>query len=117
MRKRSQDRFQTVFERVTDGYVALDRDWNYTYVNAGAGKLLGRDPDDLIGRNLWTEFPESAELPFARAYREAMETQEPVFLEEYYPPFGRWFENRIFPSPDGLTIFVRDITLRKDIER
>jgi diguanylate cyclase (GGDEF)-like protein/PAS domain S-box-containing protein len=116
MRKPSHDRFQTVFERVTDGYVALDPGWRYTYVNAGAGKLLGRDPDELIGRILWDEFPESRDLPFGHACRRAMETQEANFIEEYYPPFQRWFESRLYPSPQGLTIFFRDISKRKEIE-
>ena len=113
----SQEQFHTVFERITDAYVALDRDWNYTYVNARAGELLGRAPEDLVGRSVWTEFPEASELGFARGYRRAMETQQPVFLEEYYPPFGRWFENRIYPSPQGLTIYFVDITERKLIEQ
>ncbi|MGH8029295.1 MAG: PAS domain-containing protein, partial [Arenimonas sp.] len=67
-----------VFDRITDAYVALDREWRYTYVNARAGELLLREPGELVGRHIWTEFPEGADLPFARAYRQAMETQRPV---------------------------------------
>jgi len=102
-----------VFDRITDAYVALDRDWHYTFVNQKAGQLLGRDPGELIGRHIWTEFPDGEDQAFAEAYRRALQTQQPVFLEEYYPPFGRWFENRIYPSPDGLTIYFHDITERK----
>ena len=87
--------FHQVFDRITDAYVALDRDWHYTFVNQKAGQLLGRDPGELIGRHIWTEFPDGDDQEFGRAYRRAMQTQQPVFLEEYYPPFGRWFENRI----------------------
>src|SRR5680860_1660458 len=45
------------FDRLSDGCIALDRDWRYTYVNAAAGQLLGREPEVLIGRHVWTEFP------------------------------------------------------------
>jgi PAS domain S-box-containing protein len=115
---RHDEHLHQVFDRITDAYVALDRDWHYTFVNAKAGELLGRAPDALVGRHLWTEFPDGVGQPFQRAYQQAMDTQQPVFLEEYYPPFGRWFENRIYPSPDGLTIYFHDITGRKrDEER
>jgi diguanylate cyclase (GGDEF)-like protein/PAS domain S-box-containing protein len=116
-RDTSQDSFTAFFDRIPDAYVALDRDWRYTYVNQRAAALLGRSPHELIGKVIWDAFPESAELPFARAYRDAMATQQPVFIEEYYPPLQRWFENRIFPSPQGLTIYFHDISQRKETER
>jgi PAS domain S-box-containing protein len=106
-----------VFDRITDAYVALDRDWRYTYVNARAGQLLLRDPAQLIGRHIWTEFPEGADLPFAHAYRRAMATQRPEFLEDFFPVLGRWFENRVYPSPEGLTVYLNDITERREQEQ
>jgi hypothetical protein len=37
-------------------------------------------------------------------------------MEEYYRTFDMWFENHIYPSTDGLSIFFRDITARKTVE-
>jgi diguanylate cyclase (GGDEF)-like protein/PAS domain S-box-containing protein len=105
-----------VFERISDAYVALDRDWRYTFVNAKAGLLLLRDPADLVGREIWAEFPKAVDLPFAHAYRRAMATQEPVFIEDYFPILDRWFENRIYPSPEGLTVYLHDISERRGAE-
>ena len=34
-----------IFERVTDGFIALDKNFCYTYMNKKAGKLTHRDPD------------------------------------------------------------------------
>ncbi len=105
-----------VLDRISDGVVALDRDWIYTYVNSQAGKLLGRAPAQLVGKHIGTEFPDGLGQKFNLAYERAMATGEPIFLEEYYPPFKRWFENRIYPSADGLTIYFRDVTARKQAE-
>ncbi len=105
-----------VLERVSDGFVALDTNWRYTHVNDRAGELFGRDPASLIGKHIWTEFPDGVGQPFHLAYERTMKTQVAEHLEEYYPPFGRWFENRIYPSPDGLSIFFHDITDRKRAE-
>lgn len=102
-----------VFERVTDAFVALDKDWRYTYVNARAGEIFGRRPSDLIGKHIWTEFPEGVGQPFHRAYERAMAEQKPVCFEDYYPPYDRWFENIVYPSSDGVSIYFHDITDRK----
>src|SRR3989304_5956272 len=94
-----------ILERISDGFVAFDADMNYTYVNARGGELLGRNPADLIGKNYWTENPEAKGSTFANAYARALKEQTPLEIEDYYQPFERWFENRIFPSKDGLSIF------------
>ena len=115
-RKRAETERQQVFERITDAFVALDKNWRYTYLNAKAGQLFGRRPEDLVGKHIWTEFPEGVGQKFHLAYERAMTDQQPVFLEEYYPPYDRWFENRIYPSREGLTIYFHDITGRKKDE-
>ncbi len=109
--------FHQVFERITDAYVALDRDWRYTYVNAKACQLFGRRAEDLIGRHIWTEFPEGLGQPFHQAYELAMAEQRQLQIEAFYPPYQRWFENRIYPSADGLTIYFIDITERRQAEQ
>lgn len=101
-----------IFERVTDAYVALDRMWCYTYVNSAAAKLLGRNRGELIGKNIWTEFPESIDHPFRRACEQAMAEQRSIEMEAYYAPCACWFESRIHPSPDGITICFHDVTER-----
>lgn len=113
----ARDRLRDVLERVEDGFVALDRDGIYTHLNAQAARMLGRErPQDLIGRHIWTEYPEGVGQPFHEAYERAMATQQPVVLEQHYAPWQRWFENRVFPSPDGLTIFFTDVSVRRRAE-
>jgi len=105
-----------ILEGVSDACVVLDRDWNYVYLNSRAGELFGRDPTQLVGKNIWKEFPEGVDQDFYRAYHRAAQTQRFEQLEAWYPPWERWFENRIYPSPDGLVIFFQDITERKRAE-
>ncbi|MGA9342224.1 MAG: EAL domain-containing protein [Rhodanobacteraceae bacterium] len=105
------------YRRVTDACVALDADWRYTFANARAGQLLKRDPQDLIGKRIWSEFPKAADDPFRVACEKAMESQQSVILDDYFAPLDRWYENRIHPSPDGLTIYFLDATARKRAEQ
>ena len=105
-----------IFERITDAFVALDNDFCYTYMNKKAGEVFDRVPADMIGKHVWSEFPEGVGQPFYHAYYRALKEQQYIHLEEYYPPYKRWFENHIYPSPEGLSIFFRDITASKQIE-
>lgn len=106
-----------ILERISEAFVSLDKNWCYTYMNKKAGEIFNRDPAKMIGRHIWTEFPDGIGQPFHQAYEKAMVEQKYIFLEEYYPPYDKWFENHIYPSPEGLSIFFMDITQRKKTER
>lgn len=107
---------ETTLHNISDGFVSLDTNWCYTYVNKKGAEFLGKSPESLIGKHIWTEFPEGVGLPFYKAYYKAVETQKTIYFEEYYEPFDRWFENRIYPSSDGLTIYFTDITAKRKAE-
>ncbi|HLO30415.1 MAG TPA: HD domain-containing phosphohydrolase [Anaerolineales bacterium] len=113
---RDTEKIAHFLERISDGFVAFDTKMNYVYVNRRGGELLGRRPEDLIGKNYWEEYPEAVGTPFANAYVRALETQSPVEFEDYYEPWDRWFENRIYPDQYGLSIFFSDVTKRKHAE-
>jgi PAS domain S-box-containing protein len=102
-----------ILETVTDAFVALDNNWFYTYVNQRAGQIFNRRPEDLIGENIWEEFPEGVGQTCYHAYHKALAEQQVIEIEEYYPQWERWLENRIYPSKEGLSIFIQDITRRK----
>jgi PAS domain S-box-containing protein len=110
----SENNYRSLIERVSDGFIALDNNWVYTYLNEKAGELLSVNPKALVGKNIWTQFPETIDQPFYHAYFRAMKMQEYQYLEEYYPPSDKWFENHIYPSKNGLTVFFKDVT---DIKR
>lgn len=115
--KHSEENYRTIMERVSDAFVAIDKNWCYTYVNKQAGEIMNREPGSLIGRYIWKEFPDAIGLPIYNAYHKAMDTQRYLHIEEHYAPFDVWLENHIYPSPEGLSIFFRNITKRKIAER
>lgn len=112
----SENNFSTTLARISDAFVSLDTNWRYTYMNQKAGELFDRDPKKMVGKNIRTEFPEGIGQPFQIAYEKAMREQKYVQIEEYYPPYNKWFENNIYPSPSGLSIYFKDITEKKQAE-
>jgi PAS domain-containing protein len=94
-----------IIEKINEGFVALDAQMNYLYINRRGSELLKRKPEDMIGKNYWEEYPEDKDTSFGKAYRKALETQAIIYLEDYYASRDLWFENRIYPSENGLSIF------------
>ena len=107
-----------VLDSVTDSVQVIDRNWRVVYMNKAARRTLrdqGMDPDKVIGCHFWDElYPEGRGSPLQRAYMHAMETREVTELENFYPPWRRWFWVRAFPvESDGIAIYFHDITDRK----
>jgi len=109
-REAAVERLENTLERIGDAFFALDDDWRFTYVNEKAAGLLNRPADELLGTNVWEEFPDAIGETYESNYRRAMETQEPVSFEEHYEPLDLWTEVTAYPSPDGLSVFFSDVT-------
>jgi PAS domain S-box-containing protein len=105
-----------VFERVSDGFLSLDTNWIFTYVNSRAEQILNQPKGYLLGKNIW-EYHTTATPAFYKACREAMEKQRYQHLESIYKPSHRHFEVHIYPSANGLSVYFTDITERKDAEQ
>lgn len=106
----------SIFDRITDGFIALDKNFCYTYANKRIGELTGRESGSLLGKNVWAEFPDAIGSNTYKAFVKALTEQCYVTNTDYFEPFDLWQENHIYPSPDGLSIFIHDITQRKKAE-
>lgn len=103
-------------EQLESGFVALDADDRYTYVNAAAALLLGRTPDELLGRRVFDVFPEVGGSPMQGAMHRARATGRMARVQDYSQALDRWFEVRVHPHAGGLRVFFDDITARVRLE-
>jgi PAS domain S-box-containing protein len=108
-----QRRQATVLEAIADGFVTLDREWRYGYVNRVAAQLLGQPAEALIGRVLWDVHPGHDDAPFADVLRDAMTRGVHATGETYSNSIGRWIEYRVYPTDDGLSLVFRDVDERR----
>ena len=105
---------EDVLERIDDPFFALDEEWRFTYLNERAVEVLDVDRDHVLGGSVWDHFEPAVRTTFQREYERAMETQESVSFEEYYPPLETWFEVDAYPTESGLSVYFRDITDRRE---
>lgn len=105
-----------VFESMADGFIALDNEWRFTYVNGRAEYLLHRKRSELIGQNIWEVLPDVVDSVFYHQFQKAMNDRESVSFEEYYAPNDMWASVHAIPSANGLTIYISNITSQKQAE-
>ena len=105
-----------ILESIGDAFFNVNKDWVLTYLNKETEKVLGRKRDTLIGKNLWDEYPDAIQTDFYRQYHRAMETQQNLTFEEFYPALNVWLEVTVYPSINGLSVYFKNITLKKEAD-
>lgn len=116
LREAHQQTFD-IFETISDGFVAVDDQWCYTYVNRRAAQMLGRPKEELLGRVMWEVYPKAVESIYYQKCQEARASQTPSQFEYFYPVQKIWLDVHIYPAKAGLAMYFNDITERKQIEQ
>ncbi|MEN3974894.1 ATP-binding protein [Emcibacter sp. SYSU 3D8] len=115
--EQARDEIARIFSTMSDGLYHLDMDWRYTRVNRAAEEMFTIKEADVLGKSMWEVFPELVDSDVHAKFRQARETGEHATLENYYEPIDRYHLVRLFPGPDGMTVYVSDITDRRRAEQ
>ena len=115
--RESNRKVNNILESITDLYYQLDREWRFTDINRQTLNLFEKTRDELLGQVIWEVFPKALESDLYPNFHKAIETMAPVHFElaSKIAP-GKWFEAHAYPSKDGLTVYLRNITERKQSE-
>ena len=112
----AREQAKVILESISDAFYAVDKEWRFTYVNGKAEELWGRSREELLGKNVWEEFPESVDADSYRQIRRAMEEDITTEFETVLPARGAWLEGRAYPSREGLSVYFRDVTAQRRAE-
>ncbi|HEY9805533.1 MAG TPA: response regulator, partial [Candidatus Obscuribacterales bacterium] len=109
-------RLESVLSGIKDQFIVLDREWRYTFVNEQVLEVTGKSQEELLGKVVWDIFPDVLGSLFETEVHRAVTEQTVSRFELFYPQYQRWFENRVYPFAEGVTIFVTDVSDRKRAE-
>ncbi|HXG67219.1 MAG TPA: PAS domain S-box protein [Blastocatellia bacterium] len=115
--RKAHARLKTTLESITDAFYTLDRQWRYTYINPQAERHFGQPNEVRLGRVVWELFPAAVGSVFYEQFHKAVAEGAPAHFEAVSPVTGKWIETHAYPSAEGLAVYFRDITGRKEAER
>jgi PAS domain S-box-containing protein len=104
-----------VLRHLPDGFYVLDEKWRFAYANPAVLASLDTEVPGLLGEVIWELFPD-----FDREAREALETARAecsVCRVTARSGSGVWREWTAFPVNEGVAVFSRDITERRQFEQ
>jgi PAS domain S-box-containing protein len=110
-------RLHQVLESITESFFSVDKECNLTYLNHEAGRLLGLQPEVALGKNLWELYPEAFGGFYHQKYQQALDTGLTLQFETYSNRLNSWFEVKVYPFEEGVSVFFNDITPRVESDR
>lgn len=116
--------FETITKHTLDILIIVDQNQIVKYVTPSFESILGYSSEEFIGKNAFEPvFPEDRDRLMA-SHMETVKTKQPK-VDEYrvFHKNGelKYLESRVMPVPNDpdhlVVVSVRDITLRKQMER
>ena len=121
----SEERFRSLVQNASDIAILFDRDATVLYASPSMKRVLGYEPEMLVGNSRWSFIhPEDAEFVIA-AWEASVASTEPAAPIEYRVKHAdgtwRWVEGVVGnllddPAVQGIVLNIRDVTERKSAE-
>jgi hypothetical protein len=105
---------------MSEGYLALDDEWRIVeFDETGRDAVLAvGDVDseaDIVGRRIWDLVENSEESIYYDRFQEAVREGTPVEFRARYPEIGEWYDVRVYPDDDRVSVFFSSIA--DDVQR
>ena len=108
---------EVTLNRINDGVISLDKDWNYLFINDAAAVHFPDGREDALGKNILEVDPDIINSSLWEMAKKAVETMSEREFTTFNETLNRWYSVKIYPSENGITVFYRDITNEKKIEQ
>lgn len=111
----TEQALEKIFDRISDAYCVLDREFHIRSVNAATERILGLSRTAMVGRSHWEVFPASVDAPIGAALRRVVEERTEVHLTHHYVGEGYdlHLEVDAYPTEEGgVALFWRNVTDR-----
>lgn len=106
----------TILESIGDGFCAINQHGKITYWNKQAEEIFNLPRQQVENRDADAVLAEALQLPDSSAYKKAFQSTEKKSIEYHNALTNQWFDLVIYPSGNGNSVFIRDISNRKKTE-
>lgn len=124
--ERTERRYHRLIEEANDVITILDGNGQFEYITPGSRRILGYDPDDLIGENGFDYIhPDDVEHAMELFFEMVEEPElRPTTEFRFERPDGSWMWVEVTgrnlmddPVIDGIVVYARNVTERKESQR
>ncbi|MGZ4160886.1 MAG: ATP-binding protein, partial [Neobacillus sp.] len=113
----ANEKNMNVIESITDGFIALNKEWRFIYLNKYLNLPLKKTPQDVLDKNIWEVFPKAVDTVLYKEFHKAMVERIPVHFEIQSVYSDDWYEIVAYPYDDGICSLIKDITKKKQYEK
>lgn len=106
----------SILESITDAFFATDKNWIVSYWNSSAEKMLGKPKEGVLGHNLWEVYADVIGTSFHTHLNRAQIELRPQHFETRYGTNNNWYDVSIYPSENGISVYLKNIDQRKSSE-
>ncbi|GHI01137.1 GAF domain-containing sensor histidine kinase [Neobacillus kokaensis] len=113
----ANEKVTSVIESITDGFFALNKEWEFIYINKHQYLPQGKAAIDVLGKKIWEVFPEARDTVMHKEFCRAMVERIPVQFEIAAPSDDYFHEVVAYPFDEGICCLFKDITEKKKYEK
>ncbi|RZJ26019.1 MAG: EAL domain-containing protein [Haliea sp.] len=106
-------RLATTLASIHDAFVTLDREGRLSYINPESERLIGQPRAALLGRPIWEALDADGSAQLRHNLLASMNSASNQEFEAFYSGPGKWLELRVYPFEDGLALYLRDVSERR----
>ena len=107
---------EKILSSITDGFFEVNLNSMVTYWNRAAEKTLQKPKQEILGKNLWSEYSDLKQCVFEEEYYWAIKNSETREFTFYLRSLDLWLMFSIHPIKQGMSIYFKDITKDKKQE-
>lgn len=113
----ANERVTSVIESITDGFFALNKEWQFIYVNKHQYLPDGKTAKEVLGKTFWEIFPGTVDTIMYQEFQRAMVERIPVHFEMPQLSDDYWHEVVAYPYDEGICCLFKNIAEKKKYEK
>ncbi|WP_018614452.1 PAS domain S-box protein [Segetibacter koreensis] len=103
----------TTLESITEGFFSLDKNHCFSSINSFGAKIIGKEKEEILGKNILTLFPNLYATDFYTNYIEVYTSKAVCRFEDRFGTKDGFYSYNMYKREDGVAVFFMDITDQK----
>lgn len=113
----ANEKVTSVIESITDGFFALNKEWEFIYLNKHQYLPQKKTAEDVLGKSIWEVFPKSVDTIMYKEFHRTMSERVSVHFEFLSIYDDYWYEVVAYPYDEGICCLLKNITEKKKYEQ